>query len=44
VGDFPAWALRTSHIRDLVHDDQGNAHHVTAFNEPEHLKAFGFDS
>jgi hypothetical protein len=44
MSDFPSLTLRSPRTLDLVHDNPGDAPYVTAFNEPEHLKSFGFDS
>jgi len=44
MGDFPSLSLRRPRVLDLVHDNPGDAPFVTAFNDPETLKAFGFDS
>ena len=44
MSSFPSLSLRKPRTLDLVHDNPGDAPSVTAFNEPEHLKSFGFDS
>jgi len=44
MNDFPGMTLRTPHVLDLVHDNPGDAPFVTAFNDPETLKSFGYDA
>lgn len=44
MGDFPSLSLRRPRVLDLVHDNPGDAPYLTDFNDPETLKAFGFDS
>lgn len=44
MNDFPSLSLRTPRVLDLVHDNPGDAPFDTAFNDPETLKAFGYDS
>ncbi len=44
MSDFTALSLRTPRVLDLVHDNPGDAPFVTSFNDPDGLKAFGFDS
>ena len=44
MNDFPSLIARTPRVLDLVHDNPGDAPYVTGFNDPETLKAFGYDS
>ena len=44
MSEFPSLGLRTPRTLDLVHDNPGDAPYVTAFNDPQTLKSFGFES